>query len=151
MAIPLDSRLIAKPCPFKAFRHPLAPPVSTLALPSLTLRVFYRFPATGGRVPLVYPERERGVKQPRLLTVDCRLLALCEFRATSSISFISPRYERQPRMSLVSPTYAKMGECTPPKNVGAPTFLIFPLISRTFLISCRSAHSPSTAGRKELA
>src|SRR5580692_2455987 len=105
MTLSLHSRRTAKPCPFKAFRHPLTPAFPTLARPSLNLRVFYRFPATGGRVPLVYPERERRVKQPRLLPVDCRLLALCESRATSSISFISPRSERQPRMSLVSPTY----------------------------------------------
>jgi len=31
----------------------------------------------------------------------------------SSISCISPAYELQPRMSLVSPTYAKTGGCTP--------------------------------------
>jgi hypothetical protein len=132
MTIPLDSRRTAKPCPFKAFRRPLTPAVSILARPSLNLRVFCRFPATGGRVPLVYAERERRVNLPRLLAVDCRLLAVCEFRATSSISFISPAYEHQPCISFVSPTYAKTGEYTPPKNVGAPTFLIFPLIFRTF-------------------
>jgi hypothetical protein len=52
---------------------------------------------------------------------------------TSSISFASPGYEHQSRISLVSPTYAKTRGYTPRKNVGAPTFLIFPLISRTFL------------------
>ena len=58
----------------------------------------------------------------------------------SSISCISPAYELQPRMSLVSPTYAKTGGCTSPrKNVGAPTFFTFPLISRTFSLPPRSA------------
>ena len=51
MMIRLHSRRTAKPCPFKAFRAPLTPAVSTLARPSLNLCVFYRFPATGGRVP----------------------------------------------------------------------------------------------------
>jgi hypothetical protein len=36
-------------------------------------------------------------------------------------------------MSFVSPTYAKVGGYTPMENVGAPTFLIFPLIFRAFL------------------
>jgi hypothetical protein len=120
MTIPLDSRRTAKPRQLKAFRSPLTPAISTLARPSLNLRVFYRFPATGGRVPLVLPP---------LLTVDRRLLAVRESRATSSISFIPPAYEHQPRMSPVSPAYAKTGGVPPPKNVGVPTFLIF----RTFL------------------
>ena len=33
--------------------------------------------------------------------------------SSSSISFVSPSCERQPRISLVSPTYAKTGGCTP--------------------------------------
>jgi hypothetical protein len=49
------------------------------------------------------------------------------------ISFASPAYEHQSRISLVSPTTQKQGGIPPRKNVGAPTFLIFPLISRTFL------------------
>jgi hypothetical protein len=48
-------------------------------------------------------------------------------------SFVSPAYGYQPRMSFVSPTYAKQGGVYPLENVGAPTFLIFALIFRTFL------------------
>ena len=69
---------------------------------------------------LVYPERGRRAHLPQL-------------QRRRAISFISPRYERQSRISFVSPTYAKTGGVPPPKNVGAPTFLIFPLIFRTFL------------------
>jgi hypothetical protein len=133
--IPLDSRRTAKPCPFKAFRSPLTPVFPTLARTSLNLRVFYRFPATGGRVPPVYPERERRVNLPRLLTVDCRPLAVCEFWATSSISFISPRSERQPRMSLVSPTYAKTGG----GGMSSQSSLLRSLPFRSFPQKCRRA------------
>ena len=116
MTILLDSRRSAKPCPFKTFRSILTPAVSTLARPSLSLFPCYILPATGGRVPLVYPERARRVNQPRLLTVHCRLLTFRESLATSSISFISPPYEHQPRISLVSPTYAKTGGWVPPQK-----------------------------------
>jgi hypothetical protein len=116
MKIPLDSRRSAKPCPFKTFLSPLTPAVSTLARPSRNPFPCYLFPATGGRVPLVYPERARRVNQPRLLTVDCRLLTFRESLATSSISFISPPYEHQPRISLVSPTYAKTGGWVSPQK-----------------------------------
>jgi hypothetical protein len=116
MTIPLDFRRSAKPCPFKAFRSLLTPAVSTLARPSLNLFPCYILPATGGRVPLVYPERARRVNQPRLLTVDCRLLTFRESLTTSSISFISPPYEHQPRISLVSPRYAKTEGWVPPQK-----------------------------------
>jgi hypothetical protein len=70
-------------------------------------------------------------------------------RATSSISCISPTYGIQPRISFVSPTYAKTGEYTPPKNVGAPTFLIFPLISCPFsqLATCPPRKAAATQAR----
>ena len=55
MTIPLDSRRLAKPCPFKAFRSPLTPAGSTLARPSLNPFPCYIFPAIGGRAPLVIP------------------------------------------------------------------------------------------------
>jgi hypothetical protein len=51
----------------------------------------------------------------------------------ASKPFVSPTYQVSARNSLVSPTYAKTGGVPPPKNVGAPTFLIFPLIFHTFL------------------
>jgi hypothetical protein len=47
--------------------------------------------------------------------------------------FVSPPYQISVRNSFVSPTYAKTGGTHSPKNVGPPTFLIFPLIFRTFL------------------
>src|SRR5579859_1540676 len=72
------------------------------------------------------PQRQRATDHGTQTTILASL-------ATSSIPFISPASEPQPRMSLVSPTYAKTGGVCPCKNVGAPTFLIFPLISRTFL------------------
>jgi hypothetical protein len=51
MTIPPHSRRTAKPCPFKAFRHPLTSAVSILARPSLNPFPCYIFPPTGGRVP----------------------------------------------------------------------------------------------------
>ena len=93
-------RLVHTVSPLGRNSPPLSPIIPALARPSLNLFPFYIFPATGGRVPRV---------QPRLLTVDCSLLAVCESWATSSISFISPAYEHQPCISLVSPTYAKTG------------------------------------------
>jgi hypothetical protein len=47
--------------------------------------------------------------------------------------FVSPPYQISVRNSFVSPTYAKTGGTPSPKNVGAPTFLIFTLIFRIFL------------------
>ena len=49
-----------------------------------------------------------------------------------AIFLYSPYLRAQPCMSFVSPTYAKVAGYTPVENVGAPTFLIFPLIFRTF-------------------
>jgi hypothetical protein len=89
--------------------HPLFPPHSPLVYPEPSRRV--------------YPESSRRACPPQHQ----------RRRATSSISCISPTYGIKPRISFVSPTYAKTGECTPRKNVGAPTFLIFPLIFRAFL------------------
>jgi hypothetical protein len=137
MTIPRDFRLIAKPCPFKAFRHPLTPPVSTLARPSLNLRVFYRFPATGGRgvwscqvrsgvgMPIRYKDSESPNTRHRP-----------RFSPHSSL-LLSPLRPLDTNTSLVSLLFPlltqKQGGIPPRKNVGAPTVLIFPLISRTFL------------------
>jgi hypothetical protein len=115
--IPLDSRRSAKPYPLKAFRSRLTPTASTLARPPINPFPCYIFPATGGRVPLV---------QPRLLTVHCRLLTCRESRTDFSISFISPPYEHQPRMSLVSPTYAKTGGCTSSQKCRRADIFDFP-------------------------
>src|SRR5580704_17419309 len=49
---------------------------------------------------LAYPELGRRAHPPQL-------------QRRRAISFISPASEHQPRMFFVSPTYAKMGECTP--------------------------------------
>ena len=51
----------------------------------------------------------------------------------ASKPFVSPTYNITVRNSFVSPTYAKTGGYATVENVGAPTFLIFPLIFRTFL------------------
>ena len=45
---------------------------------------------------------------------------------------VSPPYTRPAHNPFLSPTYAKTGGCPLPKNVGAPTFSIFPLIFYTF-------------------
>jgi hypothetical protein len=42
---------------------------------------------------------------------------------------------RRASKAFVSPTYAKTEGCRPVENVGAPTFLIFPLIFRSFCLS----------------
>src|SRR5580704_11373021 len=60
--------------------------------------------------PLVYPEQDQR----------------------AAISFVSPAYEILVRNSIISPPYAKTGEYTPLQNVGAPTFLIFLHIFRSF-------------------
>ena len=133
MPRPLPLRRIVKPCHFRHLPSHLPPIFSTLARPSLNPFPCYLFPPAGGRVPLVYPERSRRVNQPSLFAVDCRLSAVGQFRATSLISLISPAYGHRPCKSLVSPTYAKQGGVPLRENVGAPTFLIFPVISRTFL------------------
>jgi hypothetical protein len=188
MTIPLDFRRTAKPCPFKTFRYPATPAVSTLAhhspnpFPCLSSR-----PQGGGSpwsnqlAPTSCLSRQRKGRQPfRILSgpAGCRRYSSTErdgpFGRTqgkqahplqrqqaadqaswatvlsptgrcapaTSISSISPAYEPQPRMSLVSPTYAKTGGVPPHKNVGAPTFLIFPLISRT-LLALRAAEGPA--------
>ena len=134
MPRPLPLRRIVKPCHFRHLPSHLPPIFSTLARPSLNPFPCYLFPPAGGRVPLVYPERARRVNQPRLLTVHCRLLTFRESLATSSISFISPPYEHQPRISLVSPTYAKTGGWVPPQKCRradifdfSPDFSHFPI------------------------
>ena len=48
----------------------------------------------------------------------------------SSKSLVSPTCKILAGNSFLSPTYAKTGGGYPQKNVGAPTFLIFPLIFR---------------------
>ena len=58
-------------------------------------------------------------------------------------SLASPAYEISAGNSFVSPPYAKTGGWTSLKNVGAPTFLIFPLIFRSFLaLSAVEGSSP---------
>ena len=52
-------------------------------------------------------------------------------------SNVSPTYITPTNNSFLSHTYAKTGGYTPPKNVGAPTFSIFPLIFAVFLRSTR--------------
>jgi hypothetical protein len=54
--------------------------------------------------------------------------ALC----SSSNSNVSPTYARPVCNSFVSPTSAKTGGYPHPKNVGAPTFFIFPQQFRVF-------------------
>ena len=53
--------------------------------------------------------------------------------------------------SFLSPTYAKTGGGYPQKNVGAPTFLIFPLICRTFSHPRRSIAYIQRRGRSRRA
>ena len=63
-----------------------------------------------------------------LSAVDCRLSANCR----ASKPFVSPTYKVSVPNSFVSHTYAKTRGYAPVENVGAPTFLIFPHIFRTF-------------------
>ncbi len=51
----------------------------------------------------------------------------------ASKPFISPTCQISVRNSFVSSTYAKTKGYTPVENVGAPTFVIFPMIFSTFL------------------
>jgi hypothetical protein len=93
---------------------------------------------------------------PRLFTVDCRLSAVGQSRATSSISFISPAYEHRPRISLVSPTYAKTGGWPPDETKTlkfclkcrrADIFDFSPDFSHFFTDPCVPASDPSASLR----
>src|SRR5580704_2049700 len=150
MTIPLHSRRTAKLCQFRTSPRSSSPrcsPALVINFSHSSLHVFRDLRTLsffGSQLSRVLPavcalfRKKPGVHPyvviPRLSTVDCRLSAVGQSRTTSSISFISPAYEHQPRIPFVSPTYAKTGGVYPPKNVGAPTFLIFPLIFRTFLL-----------------
>ena len=85
-----------------------------------------------------------------------RSLALSRFPTKS---FISPTCEITVRNFFVSPTYAKTGGCTPPKNVGAPTFalsflpiptlgsLSFQLLAHSFIFRITRIPYPSSTFR----
>ena len=76
-----------------------------------------------------------------LLTAGCQL--------SSPKSFPSPTSTRLVPNSFLSPASAKTGGYTPPKNVGAPTFSIFPHIFRTFsqaTPAARRERAPRTEG-----
>jgi hypothetical protein len=129
MTIPIHARRTAKPCQFRTSPRTSSPRCSlalvtkfshsslrvfrdlrTLSFSESQLsRVLSAVCALFRKKPGVHPH----VVIPRLLTVGCRLSAVGQSRAASSISFISPAYERQPRISLVSPTYAKTGGVYP--------------------------------------
>jgi len=53
-------------------------------------------------------------------------------------------------VSLLFPLHTqKQWECTPPKNVGAPTFVIFPLIFRYFLLRAYAKSLPAEASPEQ--
>jgi hypothetical protein len=133
-----DSRRSGKRSPAKTFRCTLSPAVSALARPSLNPFPCYILPATGGRVPLVLPWP---------LTVDCRRLTFRGPLVTSGISFISPPYEHQPRISLVSPTYAKTGGCTPGQKCRRADIFDFSPYFSHFSSSERGGNRPSQPAR----
>jgi len=93
----------------------------------------------------VYPERDRKAHPPQLQ----RKSRACppKLQRRRAISCISPAYECQPCMSLVSPTYAKTGEYTPtPKCRRADIFDFSPYFSH---FSCpeRGAKGPVPPAR----
>jgi hypothetical protein len=103
-------------------------------------QVAYSFAKNRGYTPtgsflftLAYPELGRRAHPPQL-------------QRRRAISFISPASEHQPRMFFVSPTYAKMGECTPTQKCRRADIFDFSPDFRAFSIPSCSAHSPSTAG-----
>ena len=147
MPRPLPLRRIVKPCHFRHLPSHLPPIFSTLARPSLNPFPCYLFPPAGGRVPLVYPERSRRVNQPSLFAVDCRLSAVGQFRATSLISLISPAYGHRPCKSLVSPTYAKTGGCTPTRKCRRADIFDFSPYILHFSCSERGAKGSSPRAR----
>jgi hypothetical protein len=120
----------------------LSPMIPTLAHPSLNPFPCYIFPATGGRVPPVQPNSSPSC------TLYLPLVYLGRSRrATFSISFISPAYEHQPRMSLVSPTYAKTGGVYPTQKCRRADILDFsPDISHFFTFSSHTWHRRPVAG-----
>ena len=158
MTIPLHSRQTAKPCQFRTPPRSSSPRCS-LALvsnfshsPLCVFRDLRTLSFSGSQLSRVLPascalfRKKPGVHPcvviPRLFTVDCRLSAVGQFRAISSISFVSPSCERHPRMSLVSPTYAKTGGCTPTQKCRrADIFDFSPDISH-FLTSVPQHHLP---------
>jgi inosine/xanthosine triphosphatase len=131
MTIPLHSRRTAKLCQFRTPSRSCSPRCSLALVTNFShssLRVFRDLRTlsfSGSQLSRVLPavcallRKKLGVHPhvviPRLFPVDCRLSAVAvgQSRATSSISFISPAYEHQPRISFVSPTYAKTGGVYP--------------------------------------
>ena len=148
MPRPLPLRRIVKPCHFRHLPSHLPPIFSTLARPSLNPFPCYLFPPAGGRVPLVYPERSRRVNQLSLFAVDCRL------SVSSGPLLLSPLFPLHTDTGLVSLLFPlltpKQGGVPPRENVGAPTFLIFPLIFCTFLALSAgqrvARHVPASGG-----
>src|ERR1700739_1196761 len=114
----------------------LSPMIPTLAHPPLNPFPCYIFPAAGGRVPLVQPNSSPSCTPYLPLVYLGRSRRTCPERsrraypecgrwATFSISFISPPYKTQPRMSLVSPTYAKTGGVYPTQKCRRADILDF--------------------------
>jgi hypothetical protein len=166
MTIPLDSRRSAKP---RQFRTPLRAPASRCSLALVansshsSLRVFRDLRTLsffGSQLsPVLSPacalfRKKPGVRPylviPQLCIVDCRQSAAGQSRATSAISFTSPPYAHQPRISFVSPTYAKTGGGTPTQKCRRADIIDFsPDISHFFTPASRCRHHPAPRGRKK--
>ena len=104
-----------------------------LALPIFALQCPAFLPASSAlftlSVPSACPERSRTLVKSPLCSTCCGLLA-----ASLPLTSFFPHLTELPLVSLLLPLLTqKQGGVPPPKNVGAPTFLIFPLIFRTFL------------------
>jgi len=132
MTIPLHSRRTAKPYQFRT------PPRSSSPLCSLalvtnfshsSLRVFRDlhtlsfFGSQLTRVPSVLCALLR--KKPGVHPSMVRRACPPKLQRRRAISFISPRYEHQPRISLVSPTYAKTGGVYPTQKCRRADILDF--------------------------
>ena len=94
------------PC-FQPLAHSFIFWITAIPGPSHSLRTLPQ--KTGGTPHVVIP---------RLILLGRRARPP-QLQRRRAIPFISPAYEHQPRMSLVSPTYAKQGECTPHAKMSA--------------------------------
>jgi hypothetical protein len=151
MTIPLHSRRTAKPCQFRTPSRSSSPRCSLALVANFShssRRVFRDLRTlsfSGSQLSRVLPagcalfRKKPGVHPyvviPRLFTVDYRLSAVGQSRATSSISLISPAYGHLPCMSLVSSTYAKTGG----GGISSQNSFLRSRLFRLFTKECRRA------------
>ena len=120
----LPARRIPKPCQFKALPSHLTPTFSTLARPLANIPIFFSFQPTWGRGAWSYDFSPSSLP-----------LSVLDTRHSPPLSPLFPLHTNTDLVCLLFPLLAQnQGGVPPRENVGAPTFSIFPVIFRTFLL-----------------